>query len=45
MAEKTPTPGAAPDAPAPQAAAAAATTAELPLLDRIIQEGKMARDE
>jgi type VI secretion system protein ImpC len=44
MAEKTPTPGAAPDAPAPQAAAAA-TTAEQPLLDRIIQEGKMARDE
>src|SRR4051794_38301894 len=43
MAEKTPTPGAAPDAPAPQAAAAAA--AEQPLLDRIIQEGKMARDE
>src|SRR3954453_21516989 len=40
MAEKTPTPGAAPDAPAPQAA-----TAEQPLLDRIIKEGKMARDE
>jgi type VI secretion system protein ImpC len=41
MAEKTPKdPGAAPEAQAP-----AAATAEQPLLDRIIQEGKMARDE
>lgn len=40
MADKTP------KDPAPEAAAAAgATTQELPLLDRIIQEGKMARDE
>lgn len=45
MADKTPKdPGAAPDAPKPEAAAAT-TAAELPLLDRIIQEGKMARDE
>jgi type VI secretion system protein ImpC len=45
MADKTPKDpgaGAAPDAPKPEAAA---TAAELPLLDRIIQEGKMARDE
>ncbi len=40
MADKTP------KDPAPDAAAAAGATAqELPLLDRIIQEGKMARDE
>jgi type VI secretion system protein ImpC len=47
MAEKTPQDpgaGAAPAAPQP-AAAAATATAEQPLLDRIIQEGKMARDE
>jgi type VI secretion system protein ImpC len=46
MADKTPkdpaAPGAAPDAPKP---AAEAATSDLPLLDRIIQEGKMARDE
>lgn len=40
MADKTPKEGAA----APEGAAAAATT-ELTLLDRIIQDGKMARDE
>jgi type VI secretion system protein ImpC len=40
MADKTP------KDPAPEAAAGAgATTQELPLLDRIIQDGKMARDE
>src|SRR3978361_472675 len=47
MAEKTPQDpgaGAAPAAPQP-AAATATATAEQPLLDRIIQEGKMARDE
>jgi type VI secretion system protein ImpC len=31
--------------PAPDASQAAAAAAELPLLDRIIQDGKMARDE
>lgn len=48
MADKTPKdPGAAPDPATPAAAAATTTTTttELPLLDRIIQEGKMARDE
>ncbi len=49
MADKTPKdPGAAPDPAAPAAATtttAATATTELPLLDRIIQEGKMARDE
>jgi type VI secretion system protein ImpC len=47
MAEKTPKdPGAAPDPATPAAAATTTTTTtELPLLDRIIQEGKMARDE
>ncbi|MFL6259197.1 MAG: type VI secretion system contractile sheath large subunit [Thermoanaerobaculia bacterium] len=41
MADKTPKdPGAA-----PEASQAAAAAAEQPLLDRIIQEGKMARDE
>jgi type VI secretion system protein ImpC len=47
MAEKTPKdPGAAPDPATPAAATATTTTTtELPLLDRIIQEGKMARDE
>ena len=43
MADKTPKdPGAA---AAPEGAAGATTTTELPLLDRIIQDGKMARDE
>jgi type VI secretion system protein ImpC len=47
MADKTPKdPGAAPDPATPAAAATTTTTTtELPLLDRIIQEGKMARDE
>jgi type VI secretion system protein ImpC len=47
MPDKTPKdPGAAPDPATPAAAAATTTTTtELPLLDRIIQEGKMARDE
>jgi type VI secretion system protein ImpC len=47
MADKTPKdPGAAPDPATPAAATTTtATTTELPLLDRIIQEGKMARDE
>ena len=40
MADKTP------KGPAPEAAPAAGAAAqELPLLDRIIQDGKMARDE
>ena len=43
MADKTPKdPGAA---AAPEGAAGATTTTEQPLLDRIIQDGKMARDE
>jgi type VI secretion system protein ImpC len=39
MADKTP------KDPAPEAAPAAGAAQELPLLDRIIQDGKMARDE
>ncbi len=45
MADKTPKDGAA-AAPTPEGTAAGATTTlEQPLLDRIIQDGKMARDE